>query len=180
MTTNKKLSKKQLIKRGFIETIYNSNPRYFLTITFSAFTPRKILRDMLDKLLKNLNQKIYKQRFNRREIGLTGIAVAEPTPAMETDHFHIVIFDNEYLPNKDVFDHKIFKQISRLNRAFKSKFKIDYGYDFQEYYATDTRDLERYVTKQFDGFDHQNLCIDRIAPFDKDGVWFGDAYTSLT
>ena len=170
--SNLELSSKQRLKRGYMELIYKNNPRYFLTITFPFNTSKSSSEAILNKLIINLNQKIYKKRYTNNIDHISGVAIREQTQTMYCDHFHIVIFEHKdhLLPNIESMNKKINKCISFINRTEGTNYI--HTFDLQEYYKTGEYSLERYVTKQFDGYTYQNTCNDAMGILGRSDVIF--------
>lgn len=166
------LSKKQQLKRGYMEMIRESKVRYFLTITLMFSTTSMKAQNSLDKLMVNLNKNIYKQRYFDEKNYLNGLVAKEYTPQMKSDHFHILLNENdEYnLPNHENMMKKISKEISYVNRCSNGG-KIS-AFDLQEYFNNGDDALEKYFLKMFDGFLNQNVCNDSIGILDHSGVLF--------
>jgi len=168
----KQKSSKQKLKDGFIELIYKNNPRYFLTITFPWLTYPKKAEEMQKLFLKGINQKAYRTRNKHAKNGyMNGMSIREHTHKLYTDHFHIVVFDDQYLPDEKRFNEIIEQQLKRMDGQF-GRDKIT-SVDLQRYYETGKYSLEEYVFKQFNWWKPEQDCVDDAGCLEFDNVLFG-------
>lgn len=166
-------SNKQLLKRGYMEMLRESKVRYFLTLTLMFSTTSMRAQNSLDQLVVNLNENIYKQRYFDKKNFLKGFVAREYTDQMKSDHFHILLNENEEynLPAHGKMIKKIQKEVNNINRHSKLG-KIS-SIDLQEYFNNGDDALEKYFLKMFDGFQNQDTCNDSIGILDHNGVLFG-------
>lgn len=140
---------KESLKAGYISWMASPNNRYHLTISFPRDTFHNETRRLLNKLITHLNRRIFKGRYKNGLSYLQGFAVREITYSLYTDHYHIILVDEEMnLPNYARFKELIEKEINRFRssgeRNFIKSFKL------QDYYNSEGDDfLETYLTKQF-------------------------------
>lgn len=167
------LSNKQQLKRGYMEMIRESKVRYFLTITLMFSTTTMKAKNNLDQLVVNLNKNIYKQRYFDEKNYLKGLVAKEYTSQMKSDHFHILLNENdEYnLPDYENMVKKINKEVYYINRCSNGG-EIS-TFDLQEYFNNGDDALEKYFLKMFDGFQNQCECNNSIGILDHSGVLFG-------
>ena len=156
-----------------MELIYENNTKYFLTITFPHNTSNASSEILLNRLIVELNRSIYKKRYLNHSEYLKGLAIREYTSKMSCAHYHITIFENATYPLPEIksLEKKLNKAVKFINKS-TNKNGI-HTFKLQEYYETGKLSLEKYVTKQFDGFSHQDMCNDSMGILDSNGAIFG-------
>tara|TARA_R110000822_G_scaffold87042_1_gene202650 strand:- start:460 stop:876 length:417 start_codon:yes stop_codon:yes gene_type:complete len=128
-------------------------------------------------LIKNLNRKIYKKRYDQGKSCIQGVAVRERTPELSTDHFHMIIENSNSLPGYERFDALLKHQIQLLggnSRYGTPKKNYIADYKLQNYYNSGDNKLEAYLTKNFNALGRPlDLIIDDIGIMG-DSVMFGE------
>ncbi|NQV70911.1 MAG: hypothetical protein HQ498_12870 [Pseudohongiella sp.] len=184
---------KILLRTEYINWMASFDHRYVLTISFPNRTNHYQTRRLLNLFLKHLNRKIFKNRYRRGLSFIEGFAVREPTPTEDTDHYHILIFDEgKWLPDKERFEELILKEAARFRedrRDIGDRKKCRFGrklnyiktVDLQDYYNIFESNLaERYTTKNF-GRVHipWDIANDSIGLLTKGDVEFGRRHFSF-
>ena len=158
-----------------IEWLENQPTRYHLTLSYSFNVYERTATNLLNELLKNLNRKILKDRYNRYNQCLEGVVVMESTPQMNNFHFHVLIFDREdMLPSFERMEWIITKKIENTNKYNKPENRIT-KFLLQDYTKPDENGhLEKYLTKNFEsrslGYEEK---MNRICPLGPEGCSFG-------
>lgn len=127
--------------------------KYHLTISFPLGTNEIKTKEVLNLLIKHLNRSIYKKRYDRGQSFINGFAIREPTPSMNTDHYHILMVDDGWLPDYSRMDSLIGKQVKYLHNSLnKRPIKKNFisSHLLQEYYNDGNNGLENYLLKQID------------------------------
>lgn len=153
---------------------------YHLTLTFPPNTNHGSTKKLLDLLLTHLNRRIFRRRYSEGKSFLQGIAVREEKREQNTDHYHIMIIDEDnHLPEYDRFHSLIDKEVGRLRgpqkRNFIKSFKL------QDYFNNNGTDgLETYLTKNFyDPAYTLQRAIDSMGAMTQAKVVFGADYFQI-
>ena len=136
------------VRNSWVEWLNALNTKYHLTITFAKNTNRKECERLLNLLISHLNRRIYKKRYDKGLSCLKGVAVRERTHSMNTDHFHILIQDGEFVPDRDRLQQLIEGQKAMLSGEGRAN-SIE-TCCLQDYFDRGGMRLERYVTKNFE------------------------------
>lgn len=141
------------LREAYTELLSSMNTKYHLTITFPMHTSLRNCEALLNRLVLNLNRAIYKKRYDKGKSFIQGVAVREHTFAMNTDHYHILLVDDGYLPDYERMNTLIEKQLRLLGNDSLHTKKKNYitRYRLQNYFNNGDDRLEGYVTKQFEG-----------------------------
>jgi hypothetical protein len=103
------------IRQQWIKTLADQDTRYHLTITFPANTNQKETRKLLNLLLRHLNRKIFNRQYEKGIKFLRGFAIEEFTHKMSAHHYHILIANDEFLPDHSSFHQMIHMQVLIFN-----------------------------------------------------------------
>lgn len=144
---------RQQIKQTLAVWLDTSDTKYHLTISFPLGTNEIKTKEVLNLLIKHLNRSIYKKRYDRGQSFINGFAIREPTPSMNTDHYHILMVDDGWLPDYNRMDSLINKHVKYLHNSLnKRPIKKNYisSHLLQEYYNDGNNGLENYLLKQID------------------------------
>ncbi|MCL1479708.1 MAG: hypothetical protein MH219_20395 [Marinobacter sp.] len=179
----KYLTEKEQARNEFIDFLQKQPTRYHLTVSFTEGTNRKMCIRLLNIFVKHLNTYILKNRFTKYDQKIAGFVVLEPTRSLNTDHFHIFIFDEDNkLCDFDRLEEIIDKKIISANRSIgNQRYKIKKSY-LQNYYKTvkenknekeERRSLEEYLTKNFERYDLSiNEMLSTLCPLDAESISF--------
>lgn len=140
-------------KEEIVKWLSSFNIKYHLTLSMREETSEVHARKLLNEILKHLNRRIYKGRYERGESSLKGFAVREDTWGYNTEHYHLLILHGVWVPEYDrmdqlvrgqeiYFDHDRVRKINKKNRIT--------SYELQKYFNEGDDGLERYLTKQFE------------------------------
>jgi hypothetical protein len=177
------LTPKEQARNEFIKFLQKHPTRYHLTISFTEGTNKKLCIHLLNIFTKHLNDYILKNRFNRHNQRIAGFAIQEPTRSMNSDHFHIFIFDEEkQLPGFERLQEIIDKKVKSANRSVgNDRFKMKEGY-LQDYYKQvkenkdaekESRSLEEYLTKNFERYELSlDEMLSTMCPLDAESISF--------
>lgn len=140
------------LRSAYVELLSSMDTKYHLTITFPMHTSKASCQNLLNLLLKNLNRRIYKKRYDKGQSYIQGAVIKEHTYAMDTDHYHILVVDDHHLPDYERMKNLIEKQLQLLGNDEIHTKKKNYiaGYCLQHYYNSGSNNLEEYLTKQFE------------------------------
>ena len=103
------------IRQEWISTLSAQDSKYHLTISFPANTNQIETRKLLNLLLLHLNRKIYNRQYAKGIKFLRGFAIEEYTPHMSAHHYHILIANDEFLPDYSRFSQMIHMQTLVFN-----------------------------------------------------------------
>lgn len=155
---------RQIIQHSYADWMSTFNTKYHLTLSFTHGASEETTRLLLNRTLVHLNKGIFKRRYRDGKSYIKGFAVREETPAMDTNHFHLLMFD-DWLPAPKRMIKEVEKQIAYVNRT-SGRDKVQ-NHLLQTYYNHGGNDLELYVVKQFND---KSKAID----------WVGDSVGLLT
>lgn len=152
---------------------------HHLTLSFHANTNHDETKKLLDLFFKHLNRRIYKGRYNKGLSYIRGIVIRENTPGLLTDHYHILILDEDRtLPDHGRLQSLISKTVRSLKgSSYRNRNHIK-AYLLQPYSdeAGENR-LEAYLLKSITGILHKTSAFDQIGCLDPDKVIFGQNFT---
>lgn len=163
------------LKDSYSTWMASFDSKFHLTLSFSQGAVESKTRNLLNRLMINLNKAIFKARYRRGETYVTGFAIREPTPSLNTDHFHILMTDDfGWLPDNRRMLRQVNRQVEYVNRT-ADRDKITSAM-LQNYYNQGHDDLENYLVKQFnDKSIPWEQASDSIGILTKDMVQFGRA-----
>lgn len=165
------------LKDKLVNWLDSLDTKYHLTISFPLGTNEIKTKEVLNLLIKHLNRSIYKKRYDRGQSFINGFAIREPTPSMNTDHYHILMVDDGWLPDYKRMDSLISKQVKYLQsrpteRVVKRNFISSHL--LQDYYNKGNNGLENYLLKQIDYRSNSIQKVnDSIGTLGKGNVLFG-------
>lgn len=177
LETKKANLHRQQIKQTLAVWLDTSDTKYHLTLSFPVGTNEIKTKELLNQLIKHLNRSIYKKRYDTGQSYIEGFAIREPTPSMNTDHYHILMVDDGWLPDYKRMDSLISKQVEYLQsrpteRVVKRNFISSHL--LQEYYNKGNNGLENYLLKQIDYRSNSIQKVnDSIGTLGKGNVLFG-------
>lgn len=164
-------------RKEVVKWLASQNTRYHLTITFIEETSEEWNRKLLNKLLKQMNRNIYKSRYIKGQNYIKGLAIREATRGFNTDHYHLMLMDHEWMPEFHRMNELIGKHINYFgyneqNKHCKRNFISTYK--LQDYYNLGNDGLENYLTKNFEFLCKPvQECIDSIGTLTGGDVIFG-------
>lgn len=163
---------KDLSRETVESLLLNIDTHYHLTITFRKYTSKEACRTILNTFFNRLNAKIYKQRFNDGKAFLNGVAIQERSIEMDTYHFHILIEQDDYLPDIDRMNELVKYQVNYFRRSTAKDTICDYL--LQPYYNDGDNKLEHYLTKQFEAITRpMDYTLKNIGVLSGTGACFG-------
>lgn len=173
----KKKQAREEIKSQHVKWLASFDTKHHLTLTFPKDTNEYWTRRLLNQTIRHLNRSIYKGRYRRGESYLNGFAIRERTFAMNTDHYHILIHEGTYVPEREVLNHIMRKQVEYTKghsiKGFKKKNYLADHY-LQPYINEGKDRLENYLLKQFEFLSHPlQKAYDAIGILGPDEVSFG-------
>jgi hypothetical protein len=164
-------------KEEIVKWLSGFNTKYHLTLTFPKHMDEKWSRKLLNQSLAHLNRKTFKNRYGRGESFISGFAIREKTYGMNNDHYHILLHENKWLPERDEMTAFLNKQVKYFRSDHeRGVMKKQYIYDYylQDYYNEGDDGLENYLSKKFEFLSVPlQEGYDSIGTLDKNGVVFG-------
>lgn len=172
-----KKNQRYSFKEEVVKWLSGFETKYHLTITFPKYMDEKWSRKLLNQFLTHLNRKTYKNRYNRGESFINGFAIREKTYGMGNDHYHILLHENKWLPERDEMTAFLNKQIkyfrSNYERGLIKKQYIN-DYYLQDYRNEGDDSLENYLSKKFEFLSVPlQEAYDSIGVLGVNGVDFG-------
>ncbi|PCI54494.1 MAG: hypothetical protein COB36_10025 [Alphaproteobacteria bacterium] len=143
------ITEENRVRTEIINWLAEQPTAFHLTLSFPPNTNHTSTKELLDRFLIHLNRKIFKRRYSTGKNFIDGIVIREKTRQLNTDHYHIMIFDEgNYLPGYDRMHELVEKEVRRLQgRKIRNYIK---SFRLQEYYNDNGTDgLEKYLTKNF-------------------------------
>lgn len=157
-------------RNAFIEQLTRLDTKYHLTLQFSFDTSELKVKSLFKEFMKNLNVRVYKDRFRKGENYIHGYVIMERTYAKQTFHMHVLLGNAGYYPDEEYLLLWLNKQMAFTKRV-DGKNHIT-GFKLQNYYNLGSNDLEHYLTKNFE-YLAQDMAASTIAPLSENGAEFG-------
>jgi len=121
------------LRDEWVEVLSEPDYKFHLTLTFPKNTPESETRKLLNLLIRHLNRNILNRSYKRGKKFISGFAIQESTPAMSTNHFHVLIIDEEWMPDREKMHQLIHKQVQlfngnrlRIDRSWKTQARKQY------------------------------------------------------
>jgi hypothetical protein len=156
-----------------IDWVNGYEVKYHLTMTFREGVPQCRTRRQLNYFMHILNSKIYRRKYHKGSSCIRGFAVRETSDEWDGDHYHIMIINDEGIPEFDDMKKLVEKKAEMCKRS--NKWDSVHNVFLQEYYNNDgTKGLETYLTKNSLIHSNSNQKVfDSIGLLGNPGVCFG-------